>query len=216
MPEPTPAPVPAIDPRVDAALAGRPAAPLPEGFVARAMAQVRAEAADAHAGAAPRPAVDLRIDAVLAGRPAAPLPVGFAARVMAGVRTDAAVPGASAPAPPASARRGVPRIRPPARRRTWPVLDVVLPGLLVVLLGVVAGVAVWSMNAVDPLWGARLALEARLTWATARYAAPDLGAGFVVAVGAAFTLVACLAGLALSVEPMLAGGVGRVRGRGMG
>lgn len=207
----------AVDPRIEAALAGEPLAPLPDGFVARAVARATA--------------VDPRIDAALATAPLAPLPDGFVARAIGRIVADAAggaevgrrvdasvdarVARAVDGAPPQATRASRARAAG-TRLRRLPVLDVLVPAFLVVLFVATLGVVVWSLNAIDPLWGARLVLHARLTWESARLAAPDLGAGFVVAVGAAFTLVACLAGLALSVEPMLAGGVGRVRGRGMG
>lgn len=177
------------------------------------MARIHAEAPRARSGVA-TDGIDPRVDAALASVPLAALPDGFVAQSMARVRAEAAARGARPIATP-------PPVAPPGEaarpgRLSWPVLDVLVPAFLAALLCVAAGLAVWSLNAADPLWGARLELRAMLTWESARLAAPQLGAGFAIAVGAGFTFVACLAGLALSLEPMLAAGAGRVGVRRLG
>lgn len=211
-----------VDPRVDAALAGVPLAPLPEGFAARAMARIHAEASRARSGVA-TDGIDPRVDAALASVPLAALPEGFVAQAMARVRAEAAGREGAAEAAARGARpiAPPPPVAPPGEaarpgRLSLPVLDVLMPAFLAALLCVAAGLAVWSLNAVDPFWSARLELRAMLTWESARVAAPQLGAGFAIAVGAGFTFVACLAGLALSLEPMLAAGAGRVGVRRLG
>jgi len=165
--EPSRAIDPDTDPRLDAALARFPMAPLPTDFVQRTMARIAIEDA-------PRR-----------------VPVGGYGTVA----TEAVDCGTRAPGVGARGIGTAEAARLSHRR--WPLFGLVMPVFCAILVGMAALVVVWSMYHVEPLWAADLELEARLAWQSAQLVVPPAArslllftGGFLAALGlSAMTLL---------------------------
>jgi len=148
------------------------------------------------------PGGDRRIDAAIDSLPMAPLPADFVARTMARVAgaaeisaEAAAARAAMAPATPVAMPPAAPVAIPGFRLRP---LDLALPGFLVLLAGATLLVAAWSMGHADPLWSARLKLDAQVTWFSARSALVRTDWGLWLILGGLASALAV--GLALLME----------------
>lgn len=136
--------------------------------------------------------IDPRVDAALAELPPATLPPALVMRTMAQVAREGAATAAG------------PRYRP---RFDW--WGLALPGLGILLVAASVGLAVGSLNRLDPLWLARMGLSARLQWQSLAPLGSELGLGL-------FGLAtAMLLGLALALLALWdSGGLGRAGGFG--
>lgn len=135
------------------------------------------------------PQIDPRVDAALADLPPATLPPALVKRTMAQIAREGAATAAG------------PRYRP---RFDW--WGLALPGLGIVLVAASVGLAVGSLNRLDPLWSARMGLSARLQWNGLLMQAPDIGSGLLALVIGAVMAIGLMGLMVWELGPALLGG----------